>query len=56
MRKALFTNGLESDIGTLASAGVLGCIALQMNFGTHARRAITQSRTEPKKFETTISY
>ena len=53
MRKALFTNG--PGIGTLASAGV-GCVALQMNFGTHARRALTQSRTEPKKCETTFSY
>ena len=53
MRKALFTNG--PGIGTLASAGV-GCVALQMNFGTHARRALTQSRTEPKKRETTFSY
>ena len=53
MRKALFTNG--PGIGTLASAG-LGCVALQLNFGTHARRALTQSSTEPEKFETTFSY
>ena len=50
---ALFTNG--PGIGTLASAGV-GCVALQLNFGTHARRALTQSSTEPEKFETTFSY
>merc|ERR1719424_1982666 len=50
---ALFTNG--PGIGTLASAG-LGCVALQLNFGTHARRALTQSSTEPEKFETTFSY
>ena len=37
------------------AAGV-GCIGLQLNFGTHARRALTQSRTEPKKLETTFSY
>ena len=53
MRMALFTNG--PGIGTLASAG-LGCVALQLNFGTHARRALTQSSTEPEKFETTFSY
>ena len=50
MRKALFTKG--PGIGTLASAG-MGCVAVQMNFGTHA---LTQSRTEPKKRETTFSY
>ena len=44
---------LESE--RLASVGV-GCIGLQLNFGTHARRALTQSRTEPKKLETTFSY
>ena len=44
---------LESE--RLASVGV-GCIGLQLNFGTHARRALTQSRTEPKKRETTFSY
>ena len=49
-RKALFTKG--PGIGTLASAG-MGCVAVQMNFGTHA---LTQSRTEPKKRETTFSY
>ena len=53
MRMALFTNG--PGIGTLASAG-LGCVALQLNFGTHARRALTQSSTEPEKFKTTFSY
>ena len=52
-RKALFTNGPR--IGTLASAGV-GSVALHMNFGTHACRALTQLRTEPKKCETTFSY
>ena len=50
MRMALFTNG--PGIGTLASAG-LGCVALQLNFGTHA---LAQSRTEPKELKTKFSY
>ena len=53
MRKALFTNG--PGIKTLASAGV-GCVALQLNFGTHARRALAHSRTETEELETTFSY
>ena len=50
MRKALFTNG--PGIKTLASAGV-GCVGLQLNFGTHA---LAQSRTEPKELKTKFSY
>ena len=50
MRKALFTNG--PGIKTLASAGV-GCVGLQLNFGTHAH---AQSRTEPKELKTKFSY
>merc|ERR1711935_673929 len=50
MRKALFTNG--PGIKTLASAGV-GCVGLQLNFGTHA---LAQSRTEPKELKTRFSY
>merc|ERR1712194_357982 len=49
-RKALFTNG--PGIKTLASAGV-GCVGLQLNFGTHAH---AQSRTEPKELKTKFSY
>merc|ERR1712085_97547 len=50
MRKALFTNG--PGIKTLASAGV-GCVGLQLNFGTHAFKL---SRTEPKELKTKFSY
>ena len=50
MRNALFANG--PGIKILASAG-LGCVGLQLNFGTHAFKL---SRTEPKKPEAKFSY
>ena len=40
-------------IGTLAASVGVGCVALQLNFGTHA---LTQSRTEPKKLDTTTMF